>query len=185
MEGAVLRKTDGRYSRIALGLIGFGTVSFAALGMVANALGLRVNTSYSLPMGLYIQTRDPLAPLIEFCPTGPFAKQSSERGYRTAGLACGDWAVPLLKPIVAREGDLVETTPKGIKVNGALLPQTAPLPCDSHSRPLRPWPFRVYRVEAGTVWVASSYNRGSYDSRYMGPIAISQIRGRLRALWVL
>ena len=113
------------------------------------------------------------------------AKQIRERGYRTAGFACGDGAVPLLKPIVAREGDLVEATPKGIKVNGALLPQTVPLPSDSHSRSLKPWPFGVYRVQGGSVWVASSYNRGSYDSRYMGPIATSQIRRRLRALWVL
>src|SRR5215510_4478126 len=101
---------------------------------------------------------------------------TSERGYRTAGFACGDGAVLLLKPIVAREGDLVETTPKGIKVNATSLPQTAPLPNDSHSRPLTAWPFGVYRVQAGTVWVVSSYNCGSYDSRYMGPIATSQIR---------
>jgi conjugative transfer signal peptidase TraF len=185
MEGAVLRKTDGRYSRITLCLIGFGSIGFAALCVVANALGLRVNTSYSLPLGLYIETHDPAAPLIEFCPAGAFAKQSSERGYRTAGFACGDGAVPLLKPIVAREGDLVEATPNGLKVNGALLTRTAPLPNDSHSRPLKAWPFGVYRVQGGTVWVASSYNLGSYDSRYMGPIATSQIRRRLRALWVL
>ena len=179
------RKTDGRCSRTVVQLIGFGSVGLAALCIVANAVGLRVNTSYSLPMGLYIETRDPLAPLIEFCPTGLFAKQSSDRGYRTAGVACGDGAVPLLKQIVAREGDLVETTPNGIKVNGVLLPQTAPVPSDSHSRPLSPWPFGLYRVQPGTLWVASSYNRGSYDSRYMGPIATSQIRRRLRALWVL
>lgn len=181
----MLWKTDGRCSRTALRLVGFGSVGLAAIYIVANTLGVRINTSYSLPLGLYIETRDPAAPLIEFCPPGRFAKQSSERGYRTAGFACGDGAVPLLKPIVAREGDLVETTPKGIKVNGTLLPQTAPLLGDSHSRPLKPWPFGVYRVKVGTVWVASSYNRGSYDSRYMGPIATVQIRRRLRALWVL
>ena len=33
--------------------------------------------------------------------------------------------------------------------------------------------------------MASTYNRGSYDSRYMGPISISQIRARLRPLWLL
>jgi conjugative transfer signal peptidase TraF len=144
-----------------------------------------LNTSYSLPMGLYIETGDPATALVEFCPAGTFAEQSSARGYRTAGFACADGAVPLLKPIVAREGDLVETTPRGIKVNGVLLPQTSPLLTDSYSRPLRPWPFGVYHVEPGTVWVASSYNRGSYDSRYMGPISISQIRRRLTPLWVL
>ncbi len=89
-------------------------------------------------------------------------------------------AVPLLKPIVAGDGDFVETTPLGIKVNGLLLPNTAPLPRDSQSRSLEPWQFGIYRVQPGTVWVASTYHRGSYDSRYMRPISTSQIRRRLK-----
>jgi conjugative transfer signal peptidase TraF len=185
MEAAMLQKTDGRSRRIVGRLIGFGSVSLATVCLVAAELGVRVNTSYSLPMGLYISTSDHAAPLIEFCPIGLFAKQSSERGYRTSGFACADGAVPLLKPIIAREGDVVEMLAQGIRVNGTLLMQTAPLRRDSHYRPLRPCPFGVYRVEPGTVWVASSYNRGSYDSRYMGPISTSQIRRRLKPLWIL
>ena len=88
-----------------------------------------------------------------------------------------DGAVPLLKPIVATEGDRVEMTPEGIKVNGALLPQTAPLARDSHSQSLTPWPVGVYRVKPGTAWVASSYHGSSYDSRYMGPI-LEPVRSR-------
>jgi type IV secretory pathway protease TraF len=56
---------------------------------------------------------------------------------------------------------------------------------DAAGRSLHPWPFGTYVVEQGVVWVASTYNRGSYDSRYMGPIRISQIRARLRAVWLL
>ena len=41
-----------------------------------------MNTSYSLPLGIYIRTDDSRAPLIEFCPVQPFAAESSERGYR-------------------------------------------------------------------------------------------------------
>jgi len=176
---------DGRSKNIALGLISCSVVSVGVLSLAACVLGIRVNTSYSLPLGLYIRTNDSAARLIEFCPVGSFAQQSSERGYRGASFACADGAVPLLKPVVATEGDLVETTPAGIKVNGVLLPQTAPLVRDGHSRPLIAWPFGAYRVQLGTVWVASTYNRGSYDSRYMGPIAISQICRRLKPLWVL
>jgi conjugative transfer signal peptidase TraF len=181
----VLPKTDGRSKRIAARLIGVGSIGLASLCMVGGAAGVRLNTTYSLPMGLYIQTSDPTTTLIEFCPTAGFAKESRGRGYRTAGFGCADGAVPLLKPIVASEGDVVETTPAGIKVNGVLLPQTAPLPRDAHSRPLTAWPFGVYRVRPGTVWVASSYHRGSYDSRYMGPIFVAQIHRRLKPLWVL
>jgi conjugative transfer signal peptidase TraF len=181
----VLPETHGRYRRIAGLLIASGATGFAIAYLFAAVVGVRINTSYSLPMGLYIATGDPSAPLVEFCPTGYFARQSSERGYRTRGTACPDGAVPLLKPIIAKEGDVVETTPQGIKVNGILLPQTAPSSKDARSRVLTPWPLGVYRVKPGTIWVASSYNRGSYDSRYMGPVPVSQIRRRLRPLWTL
>ena len=180
----MLRKTPGPFKR-SVRVIGFGGFGFAALCLTAVALGVRINTSYSLPMGLYIATNDPAASLIEFCPAGVFAKQSSERGYRTPGFACADGAVPLLKQIVAREGDVVGMTPAGIEVNGTLLPKTMPLACDSYLRPLTAWRFGIYQVEPGTVWVASTYHPGSYDSRYMGPISMSQIRRRLKPLWVL
>lgn len=145
--------------------------------------GLRINTSYSLPLGLYIESSN--GNLIEFCPEQPYAAQSAQRGYRTPGLACADGAVPLMKPIVATEGDTVEVTHHGIAVNGKLLPKTMPMATDSHGRDLEPFPTGVYQVERGTVWVASTYNIGSYDSRYMGPIETRLIRRRLKPLWQL
>jgi conjugative transfer signal peptidase TraF len=158
-------------------------VAGAAIG--GYGLGVRINTSYSLPMGLYLSTDNPSAALVEFCPAGAFSRESSQRGYRTRGFGCPDGAVPLLKPVVAREGDWIETTPDGIAVNGQLLPHTAPLQLDGKGRRLAHWAFGRYRVQPGTVWVASTYQRGSYDSRYMGPISVTQIRRRLRPLWVL
>jgi conjugative transfer signal peptidase TraF len=160
----------------------FGLAIVAGTAMI---LGLRINTSYSLPLGLYATTSDPQANLIEFCPSEPFASESASRSYRTAGFACPDGAVPLLKPIVANLGDLVIVSREGISVNGHLLPKTYPVPEDAHGRPLTAWPAGLYRVEPGTIWVASIYNAGSYDSRYMGPIQVSQIRRRLRPLWLL
>ena len=163
-----------------------GAVLVAAfLAATAAIAGVRINTSCSLPLGIYLRTRALDARLIEFCPSEPFATESSERGYRTHGTACPDGSVPLLKPIVAVAGDCVVLSAEGIRVNGRLLPKTAPLFRDAVGRTLHPWPFGVYVVPQGTVWVASTYNRGSYDSRYMGPIRISQIRARLRPLWLL
>ena len=173
-------RMDGRCKAL-----GFSALGLATLCMAAGALGARINTSYSLPMGLYIGTNAEDAPFVEFCPAGRFAEESGKRGYRTLGFACPDGAVPLLKPVVARGGDQVETSPLGISVNGVLLPKTAPLPKDSALRLLDHWPFGAYIVAPGTIWVASTYHAGSYDSRYMGPIPTSQIRRRLRALWTL
>src|SRR5215467_2204128 len=85
-------------------------VAFGGLATLIGAAlytGLRINTSYSLPLGVYMRTTEPNARLIEFCPVEPFATESSERGYRTHGIACPDGAVPLLKPIVAVGRDRV------------------------------------------------------------------------------
>jgi conjugative transfer signal peptidase TraF len=175
----------GRCNVRPLKVLGLAAIAVGSVGVIAAMFGVRINTSYSLPLGLYVTTSDPSARLIEFCPEEPFASQSSVRGYRTAGFACPDGAVPLLKPIAAVEGDEVEVSEDGLAVNGHLLPHTRALAIDWAGRALSPWPVGQYRFEPGTVWVASTYNRGSFDSRYMGPIRLSQIRTRLKPLWLL
>jgi len=155
-------------------------VSFQICGW----LGIRINTSPSLPLGLYIATSDHVENLIEFCPSEPFASTALSRGYRDRG-SCPDGGAPLLKPIIARRGDVVEFSAKGISVNGKLLPNTQPLVKDTKGRSLRPWPFGSYVVQPDSVWVGSSYNRRSFDSRYFGPVSTGSIRAHLRPLVTL
>jgi type IV secretory pathway protease TraF len=107
-----------------LGILFLGVALLAATAAIG---GVRINTSYSLPLGIYVRTHDRDARLIEFCPVEPFASESRERGYRTHGTACADGSVPLLKPIVAVAGDLVVLSDEGTRINGRLLPKTAPL----------------------------------------------------------
>jgi conjugative transfer signal peptidase TraF len=116
-----------------------------------------------------------------FCPAGPFARLSAERGYRSRG-NCPDGAEPLAKPIAARSGDIVGLSATGMAVNGRLLANTAPLVKDSAGRPLSHWPFGRYVVAPGTVWVASSYSPQNFDSRYFGPVEASQVREHVRPL---
>lgn len=151
----------------------------------AGLAGVRINTSSSLPLGLYARTQNASAVLVEFCPAEPFASISRDRGYRVPGFACPDGAVPLLKPVIARAGDVVEVSSSGIAVNGQLLPNTSPLRTDAAHRPLIAWPDGSYKVRSGTIWVASTYSRASYDSRYIGPVDEKLIRGRLKPLWLL
>jgi len=146
--------------------------------------GIRLNSTGSLPLGLYRVTNVANASLAEFCPPEPFSRMSVERGYRPSG-TCVDGDAPLLKPIVAKPGDVVVTSERGIAVNGRLLPNTAARNQDSKGRPLPHYPFGTYAVELGTVWVASSYHPLSFDSRYFGPISASSIREHLKPLLVL
>ena len=158
-------------------------VSISAFELFA-FLGLRINTSPSLPLGLYVVTTDSSANLIEFCPAEPFAALSLVRGYRDPG-ACRDGGAPLLKPVVAKAGDLVELSWRGISVNGLLLPNTAPLSKDTKGRSLEPWHFGRVPVAPGTVWAASSYHSRSFDSRYFGPVDTTAIRHRMKAFLTL
>ncbi|WP_051669891.1 conjugative transfer signal peptidase TraF [Bryobacter aggregatus] len=175
---------SGRHKHLVASLIAAFS-ALVTLTAIAAIMGVRINTSYSLPLGLYVKANDPTANLIEFCPTEPYATESASRNYRTRSVICADGAAPLLKPIIAQPGDAVTVTSNGIEVNGRLLPNTRPVPFDAAGRPLHSWPKGEYLVADGTLWVASTYNAGSYDSRYMGPIQITQIRGRLRPLWLL
>jgi conjugative transfer signal peptidase TraF len=141
--------------------------------------GLRINASASLPVGLYIVSA--AGRLVEFCPDDQGL--SARRGYRAKGI-CPDGATPLLKPVIGKAGDEIVLSSAGMAVNGKLLPHTAPLDRDSVGRPLIHWPFSRYTAAPGTLWLASSYNPRSYDSRYLGPIQVSAVRARLRPLIV-
>ena len=154
------------------------SVVFATPFFLAWEAGVRINCSPSLPLGLYRATRDNRAPLIEFCPLDPYGRFAAGRGYRSIG-NCPDGAGPLMKPVVASEGDIVDVSNRGIAVNGVLISNTAPKTKDSQGRPMKPWPDGKSRVPRGFVWVASSYNAWSFDSRYFGPIPIGIIRTRL------
>jgi conjugative transfer signal peptidase TraF len=161
-------------------LIAGTTAALLGLFIVPGRLGLRWNASPSLPAGIYIESTEPSA-LVEFCPAEPTATFAAARGYRDPG-NCQDGATPLMKPIVARGDDIVEFSSRGVAVNRLLLPNTAPRAIDTQGRPLQHFAYGKYVVEAGMVWVASTYNSRSFDSRYFGPIPESSIRARLRPL---
>jgi conjugative transfer signal peptidase TraF len=182
---SMTRAGNSARRRVDFGQIAL-VISCTLLGSfaVCTAAVLRINSSPSLPIGLYITSADKRANLVEFCPPVPFAAMAIARGYRSAG-ACPDGATPLLKPVVAVPGDVVELSNSGVAVNGNLLSNTAPLCADSKGRALTHWPFGRYTVPSGTVWVASSYSSRSFDSRYFGPIKISVIRGHLESLWTI
>ena len=103
----------GRIRRAALVGVGISIAAFQLCGL----LGVRINTSPSLPIGLYVTTVDGNAKLVEFCLGEPFATLSIVRGYRDRG-TCGDGVAPLLKPIIAKPGDVVEVSSLGLSVNG-------------------------------------------------------------------
>jgi conjugative transfer signal peptidase TraF len=177
------RSTNQGTARI--GLLCCSLVVLPVLGVTICGLGgMRFNATPSVPIGIYWISSEANSPFVEFCPPEPFGSTSVERGYRPkTSIICSDGGEPLLKPIIARSGDSVEMSPRGISVNGIPVPNTAPRALDSEGRSLKSWPFGRYRVPPDSVWVASSYNSRSFDSRYFGPIRGNDIRHRLRPIW--
>jgi conjugative transfer signal peptidase TraF len=163
--------------RFAATLAGLVILILCGLGRV----GVRMNASPSLPIGLYVTTQDARSSLVEFCPDEPAASLGISRGYRAPG-NCPDGATPLLKPVVAVAGDVVDVSAGGLAVNGRLLPNTKHQAMDSHGRPMPTWPEGLFHVAPDTVWVVSSYHRQSFDSRYFGPIRVGSIRNHVRPL---
>lgn len=156
-------------------------ILIAGICVIFQMVGVRVNASSSLPIGLYRITADTTAKLIEFCPAEPLASLSATRGYRPSG-NCPDGAEPLMKPVVAVAGNTVKVSADGVTVNGRLLRNSAARPFDTNGRPLQHWAFGEYRVAPDTVWVISSFNARSFDSRYFGPIQVASVHCHLKPL---
>lgn len=147
-----------------------------------NAAGLRINTTASMPRGLWRVMQNDKTPrkmdIIAICPPdNPITTLARERGYIGAG-RCPNGLEPLLKPVVAVTGDQVTVSTAGVTVNGQNLPQSAPLRLDSAGRSIEAYPFGAYRVPAGMAWIVSGYSPNSFDSRYFGPVSIANIEGK-------
>lgn len=158
---------------------------FISAFAVAAALGYRVNMTQSLPVGIWKKTGDiSTAAYVEFClPAGQFAALVREREYTPHG-TCAEGLAPLLKPVVARAGDQVVVTARGLAVNGHELLHTAIPEHDSRGRPLPAVPPGTYPVRSGTVWVLSTYHPRSLDSRYYGAISEASIIDGMRPIFV-
>ncbi|MDQ2696387.1 MAG: conjugative transfer signal peptidase TraF [Pseudomonadota bacterium] len=158
----------------------------AAVGVFVGtfyALGLRINATESLPLGIYRTTAGPVArgTLVAACLPENLARAGLERGWLRPGDCPGDVA-PVLKEVVALPGDFVMVSDEGLIVNGGRIPRTARVAADSAGRPVEAIPTGFYRVGFGEVWLIANANPRSWDSRYYGPIPIENIRTPMRLL---
>ena len=170
-------RRDPKFPRRFAVLMTSGVTFALGVMLILNNLqrwGFYRNLTASLPEGLYQIVTPGQSNIIVFCPTGFASDFSIERGYRLDG-NCPDKHAPLLKPIVAQAGDTVTVQPTGIYVNGKRLPKSQQYTIDSLHRPLPRYPSGTYIVQQGTAWVISSYSSTSFDSRYYGPIQLSEV----------
>jgi len=150
-----------------------------ALGFICFAVGLRVNTTRSIPVGLYWMTGAPVGKgeYVIFCPPqSALFDEAKARGYIGAGFCPGNYGY-MIKRILALGGDTVTSAEEGVKVNGMLLPASAALDTDKAGRRIPRYPISDYTLKDNELLLMSDVSRTSFDGRYFGPINLSQVKG--------
>ena len=152
---------------------------------VSAALGARINTTKSFPLGLYwtAEGAPSKGALVIFCPppTRVFS-EAKERGYIGAGFCPGGYGY-MIKKVLAAKGDRVAITEKGVAVNGDLIANTQLYVADKSGRPMLHYQSNHYTVEASEVLLLSDHSPTSFDGRYFGPIQQTQIRSVIRPIF--
>ena len=159
--------------RVRLVLAGLSACGLAALAWAAFVHPLPrlvYNPSDSVPVGWYrIGPADALHVGDIVLTTLPpdVAALASQRHYLPA-------RVPLLKRVGAVASQHVCVFDALVWIDG--VPVAAMLPADRLGRSLPSWPH-CRRLETGELFLLSSTNPASFDSRYFGPVSVSAVIG--------
>lgn len=166
-----------RYQRLIRTLAIAGVGGFIALAGVY-AAGARINTTKSIPLGLYWITGDDVSKnsYVIFCPPAePVFLEAKKRGYLSTGFCDGELGY-MMKKVLAAKSDSVSFEPEGVRVNGQLLPLTQRAAADKFGREM-PVPAPATQVLSDDeLLVMSDVNPKSFDSRYFGVVSSKQIK---------
>jgi len=102
------------------------------------------------------------------------AALAARRGYLPLG-------IPLLKPAAAVAPQTVCVTGGIVRIDG--VPVATVLRVDGMGRPLRAWPS-CHRLRPGELFLLSTTNPASFDSRYFGPVRSSAVLGVAHPVWL-
>lgn len=172
--------------------IGFGFVGLLGALLAFEALGIRINLSDSMPVGLYR-----LAP----CDDGAWAtlrpgdlvavdtdlaarsnaklRFFRERGYLTFTGSPRDL---LLKEVAGRGGELIEEIDGRLRVGDRELSAVASFRSATARGEALPAVSLPYQIPPGELWLSSDHVWG-IDSRYFGGVPLHAVACRVEALW--
>ncbi|MCB1984057.1 MAG: conjugative transfer signal peptidase TraF [Burkholderiales bacterium] len=160
---------------LAIGLLTL-SIGLFVLSIVLRFGGFYINTTPSLPVGLYRIVDEPVSKdaYVAFCPPqSDVFDWAIARGYINPGDCPGGYG-QLLKRVHAVAGDTVLIDETGITVNGQLLPNSIPIRADVYSAALPQYRFNAVLNESECL-LLSDLNPHSFDARYFGVIGREQI----------
>jgi len=161
-----------------------GGIALLLLGAACQMAGARINTSKSIPVGLYWTTSAPMekGAYVLVCPppSGVF-NEARARGYIWAGFCPGDYGY-LMKQVAATARDTVTVTSTGVRVNGERWPQSMPRLADKAGRRLPRFQADGYVLGHAEVLLMSNGSPTSFDGRYFGPVSRAQLKTAIKPI---
>ena len=158
-----------------------GLAALAWASFVQPAAHVVYNPSDSVPVGWYRiePAGSPPRPLyvgriVLVRLSADAAALAAQRGYLPSH-------IPLLKRVGAVAPQHVCIMDGQVRIDG--VPVAAVLPADSRGRPLSSWPD-CRRLYPGELFLLSTTNPASFDSRYFGPIAASAVIGAAQPIYL-
>jgi conjugative transfer signal peptidase TraF len=162
--------------------IGIAGVSILVLSAIACVSGARINTTKSIPVGLYWTDQAPIekGAYVLFCPPkSEVFDTAKKRGYIGAGFCHGDYGY-MMKRILAAKNDTISSSDDGVRVNNKLIPLSTPHTTDLGGRLLPRYNVDNYTLNENELLLMSDISASSFDGRYFGLLDRSQIRTVLR-----
>lgn len=149
-------------------------------------LGLKINLSKSYPPGIYktvykndIEKGD----LVIFCPPNNLIMQQAlKRKYIQFGFCDGGF-YPLLKKVVALEGDIVEIN-SSVYINNQKIPNSEILTYDGNQNPLPVLKKSRRKLPKSHIFVMSDYYNKSFDSRYFDSVGVNTIINHVKPIYL-
>jgi conjugative transfer signal peptidase TraF len=173
------------FRQVTLGLA-IGSAAAFAVGLACYGAGVRVNTTKSIPIGLYLTSSSAInkGAYVMFCPPPSAVFDEARQRRYIAGGSCPGGYGYMMKKVLAVQSDAIDVADDGVRVNGELLPLSAPLKADKAGRPLARYQTSSYALGNSEVLLMSDVSSTSFDSRYFGPIDVAHIKSVIVPVFV-
>ncbi len=179
------RASKNTRSKVFVFWVWGGALALLFIYLIFQGLGIRINVTPSYPRGFWkftkIESSLENGRFIAACPQNNIVVQMAlDRRYLGRG-SCGSM-VPLIKQIVAGPHSKIEVNPRGVLVDGVLLPNSKAYAQDADglSLPI----YEGGTLHADEYLIMSDWNAGSFDGRYFGPVVRSDIIAFAAPIWV-
>lgn len=155
------------------------TLFFIMLG--SYFLGVRINTTPSIPIGIYkVTDKHPSkGDIVSFCPPNTFLFQEVKlRGWINKGFCDGELGT-MMKILVAEAGDIISIDPSGVFINGEYYLYSKQVP----NLNLPVMELHNHSLKDGEIFTMTDNNPLSFDGRYYGILNESAIESVLTPIF--